>query len=144
MTATQKIAFYQAITPIDFRVRAITVLKDSLPAVYREMSGFELAIELLTKLILRASPLDIGNDVLMIDSATDAFRSALRIRLSHECRLTKRVRPFNKIVTAKSHREDGLQLADMIAGALRDNAIKNNLAYQQTFSKKIVDLWEIK
>lgn len=144
MTAKQKVAFYQALPPVFFRVRAAVLLKDELPAQYRDFNGFDLTIELLTRLTLRASPLDIGNDILVIDGATDALRSALRIRLSQECKPIKRIRPFKKIATASSRREDGLQLADMIAGAIRERAMKTDASYYHAFAKKVVDLWEIK
>jgi hypothetical protein len=81
MSAAQKRAFYQAVDPVAFRTRSAVLLKDELPVLYRQMNGFELTVELLTHLTLRASPLDIGNDVLVMDGATDALRSALRIRL---------------------------------------------------------------
>jgi hypothetical protein len=144
MSAVQKQAFYQALIPVAFRVRSAVLLKDELPALYREMNGFELTIELLTGLTLRASPLDIGGDILVMDGATDALRSALRVRLSQECRKTNRARPFGKIATASSRKEDGLQLADMVAGAIRDHALGRNFEYRQMFIKKIVDLWEVK
>jgi len=144
MSAVQKQAFYQAVIPVAFRVRSAVLLKDKLPALYREMNGFELTIELLTRLTLRASPLDIGGDILVIDSATDALRSTLRIRLSQECRKTNRARPFGKIATASSRREDGLQLADMVAGAIRDHALGRNFEHRQVFMKKVVDLWEVR
>jgi len=144
MSALQRQAFYQASASVEFRVRAAVVLKDELSAFYREMNGFEFTIELLARLTLRASPLDIGNDILVIDGATDALRSALRIRLSQECRQSNRIRPFSKIATANSRKEDGLQLADMVVGAIRDYALGHNSAYRQTFIKKIVDLWEVK
>lgn len=144
MSAFQKQAFYKVVSPVAFRVRSAVLLKDDLPALYRTMSGFELTIELLTRLTLRASPLDIGGDILVLDGATDALRSALRIRLSQECRKTNRARPFGKIATASSKKEDGLQLADMVAGAIRDHALGRNFEYRQVFLKKIVDLWEVK
>jgi hypothetical protein len=144
MSAVQKQTFYQAVIPVAFRVRSAVLLKDNLPAFYREMNGFELTIELLTGLTLRASPLDIGGDILVIDGATDALRSALRIRLSQECRKTNRPRPFGKIATASSKREDGLQLADMVVGAIRDHALGRSVEYRQTFMNKIVDLWEVR
>ncbi len=144
MSAVQKQAFYQAVNPVAFRVRSAVALKEELPACYREMNGFKFTIELLTHLTLRASPLDIGGDILVIDSATDALRSALRIRLSQECRKTNRARPFAKIATASSRTEDGLQLADMVAGAIRDHALGRAIEYRQTFMKKVVDLWEVK
>jgi hypothetical protein len=144
MSAAQKQAFYQAVIPVAFRVRSAVLLKDELSALYRQMSGFDLTVDLLTHLTLRASPLDIGNDILVMDGATDALRSALRVRLSQECRKINRVRPFGKIATASSRREDGLQLADMVAGAIRDHALGRNFEYRQMFARKIVDLWEVR
>ncbi len=144
MSPMQKEAFYQAVLPVQFRVRTAVILKNKSPRIYRELNGFDLTVELLTSLTLRASPLDICNDILIIDGATDALRSALRIRLSHECRMVKRERPFKRIAAASSRTEDGLQLADMVAGAIREKAWKNNHAYYRTLSGKIVDQWEVK
>jgi len=120
------------------------LLKDEVSTSYRQLHGIDLIIELLTGLTLRASPLDIGNDVLVIDGATDALRSALRVRLSLECRKINRIRPFGKIAAASSRREDGLQLADMVAGAIRDHALGRNFEYRQMLARKIVDLWEVR
>lgn len=99
-----------------FRVRAVVVTKHALDSTHRRLSRQEFTIEFLTRLTLRASDLDIGNDVLVIDGAALAFMRALRIRLCEECRAEKHVRPFRKIVSGDSKRGDGLQLADMIAG----------------------------
>ena len=74
---------------------------------------------------------------------TDALRSNLRIRLSQDCRKIRRVHPYKKIATAGSRVEDGLQLADMVAGAIRDKALGNNATYYRTFARKVVDLWEV-
>ena len=63
--------------------------------------------------------LDVANDVLIVDGATLHFLRALRVRLSEECHKTGRVRPFRKIISGDSSRDDGLQLADMITGAAR-------------------------
>jgi hypothetical protein len=143
MSPPQKQAFYQSILPVLFRVRAVIVLKDRAPHQYGELTGMDIVIELLVNLTLRSSPLDICNDILVIDGATDALRSKLRIRLSQECRKIRRVRPFSKITTASSRVEDGLQLPDMIVGAVRDKALGNNHAYYRTFARKVVDLWEV-
>lgn len=143
MSPPQKQAFYQSVLPVLFRVRAAVVLKDRPIHQYRELTGMDMIIELLVNLTLRSSPLDICNDILIIDGATDALRSQLRIRLSQECRKIKRVRPFNKIATASSRVEDGLQLADMVVGAVRDKVLGNNESYYSTFARKVVDLWEV-
>jgi hypothetical protein len=143
MSPDQKHAFYQSVLPVLFRVRTAIVLKDKVSHLYRELTGMDMIIELLVNLTLRASPLDICNDILVIEGATDALRSKLRIRLSQECRKIGRVRPFNKIATASSRMEDGLQLADMVVGAIRDKALGNNDTYYWTFARKVVDSWEV-
>ena len=143
MSPPQKHAFYQVALPVFFRVRTAIVLKDKAPYLYRELSGLNMIVELLVSLTLRASPLDICNDILIIDGATDTLRSTLRIRLSQECRKIRRERPFKKIAAASSRVEDGLQLADMVAGAIRDRALGHTDAYFRTFARKVVDLWEV-
>jgi len=81
MSSVQKDAFYRAVLPVYFRVRAAVMLKEAAPRIYRAMNGSDLTVELLTTLTLRASPLDISNDVLVIDGATDTLRSAGRLML---------------------------------------------------------------
>ncbi len=125
-TAAQKAEFFKAIRVVPFRIRAVVVDKANLDDSVTRMGGQDLTIYFVTQLVLRASALDIANDVLVIDGATPAFRGALRIRLSEECRKTGRVRPFKKIVGGDSKREDGLQLADMIAGAILHSVAKNS------------------
>jgi hypothetical protein len=71
------------------------------------------------------------------------FTRQLRIRLSEECRKAARARPFNKMVSRDSSREDGLQLADMMAGAVRHFVIGDEGEYYKTFTDKVVDLWQV-
>lgn len=96
---SQKRTFFQSIQSLPFCVRAVMINKSELERPLTKMSGQELTIEFITHLTLRASELDIANDVLIIDGATKAFCRALRVRLSKECRQQKRVRPFKKIIS---------------------------------------------
>jgi hypothetical protein len=140
--------FFRSVQPVLFRVRAVVIEKLGLHRYERppgkrltEMSGQDFVIEFIMRLTLRASELDIANDVLVIDRVPPAFRRVLRIRLSQECRKLNRVRPFKKIVSGDSRREDGLQLADMIVGAIRWHVVGAKSDYYETFANKIVDLW---
>jgi hypothetical protein len=144
MNAEQKERFFQAIQNVPFRVRAAVLFKADMPVRLKGFSGIKVTIDLLTRLTLRASPLDIGNDILVLDSASAPMRKALRIHLSRECKRLKRERPFKKIVSDVSSHDDGLQLADMIAGALRLYAWDKIPVYYQTFSSQVVDLWYVK
>lgn len=136
----QRDAFFTATETVPFRVRIVYIQKERLSALLSGMNGQELTLELLTRLILGTPALDIANDVLIVDGATKAFRQALRSRLSWECRRTARVRPFASILGANSRNEDGLQLADMIAGATRLFLTRNNAKHYRSFAHKVVDL----
>lgn len=138
-----KAAFFQAIKPVEFRVRAVVVDKSDLPRWLAGIHGKELAIELIARLAVRSSELDIGTDFLIIDQATPDLRRKLRIRLSTEYHKLNRVRAFKKIVGGNSAHEDGIQLADMIAGAVRHFIIKDEREYLLMFEDKIVDLWQM-
>ena len=142
-TPTQKRVLFDAFQALPFRVRCAALDKSKLPVDWARLSGQALTVELIVRLTLRASALDIANDMLIIDGGTPALRRAVRVRLSDECRKTGRVRPFGKIVGGRSLREDGLQVADMIAGAIRQHRMGAESSYYRTFADKIADWWAI-
>lgn len=142
MCFSKKEVFFRTVDTLAFRVRAVAVDKSGLEKGFGKLSGQDFTVEFISRLTLRASALDIGSDVLIIDGAPPALCRALRIRLSAECRRAGRVRPFKKIVSGRSRNEDGLQLADMIAGAIRLHVMGIQSGYYQTFARKVADFWE--
>jgi hypothetical protein len=56
---------------------------------------------------------------------------------------TKRSRPFKRIIKGNSDRDDGIQLADMIAGTVRHYFMGDKDNYYYAISDKIVDLWKV-
>jgi hypothetical protein len=140
----QKEYFFQVVQPVLFRARVAVLIKSSMPSDLRDLNSTELAMELLTRLTLRASPLDIANDILVLDSAPDSFLKSLRIHLTQAYKHKRRERPFKKIVSSDSRHDDGLQLADMIAGAVRQHIWEHDSAYYQMFSKKVTDLCRVR
>lgn len=143
MTSIQKAVFFESMRKFPFRVRAVVIDKSVPEKWFIGLSGRSFIVTTISRLVLRAPVSDIVGHVLIIDGATPALRRALRIRLSMECRELNRPRPFKKIIGADSAQEDGLQLADMIAGALRQHAMKIESRWYETLVNKIVDLWEI-
>lgn len=141
-TPSQKELFFRAIQPLTFRVRAAVVDKTQLASPLTTLRGMDFIVEWTTRLILRASELDIANDALVMDGAVPSLRRALRIRLSAECRPLARERPFAKIVSADSRRDDNLQLADMLVGAVRHQVARGASQDYATFAPKVVDLWK--
>jgi len=114
-----------------------------VPPELRNLTSTELEMELLTRLTLRASPLDIANDVLVLDSAPESFLKSLRIHFTHAYKQQQRERPFKKIVSSDSKRDDGLQLADMVAGAIRQSVWENDPIHYRLFARKVIDLWQV-
>jgi len=141
MSETQKGMFFSVLPPIPFRVRAAVFLKNQIPPTLKGLNGTDILIRLITELVLRASPLDIEDDVLVLDGAAEPVRKALRVYLSEACKRAKRERPFKKIVSGNSRREDGLQLADMVAGAVREHIWHKDSEYFNAFRNRVVDLW---
>ena len=141
--AVHKEAFFSAVQALPFRVRAMVIDKVSLDRRFATMNGQDIAIEFIVRLTLRASELDLSDDTLIIDGATPVFRRGLRIKLSAECNtMGRRSRSFKKIVSEDSRREDGLQVADMVVGAVRQYAMGVESRYYKTFATKVVDLWK--
>jgi len=107
-TAVQKECFFKDILGIQFRVRAVILDKARIGMMFNKLSPQELTIEL-----------DIANEILIIDGATTMFCRNLRVQFTEWCKREKRIRPFKNIIGADSRNEDGLQVADMVAGAIR-------------------------
>ncbi len=139
----QKDQFFRDVLTTPFRVRAAILEKERLSMQWMLLRPAELVAELIIGLTLRASQLDIANDVLIIDGATQGFCRQLRVRFTERCKQEKRVRPFKNIIGANSRSEDGLQIADMVAGAIRLHAMDISSEHFYCVSSRIVDLWKL-
>jgi len=82
MKPKQKDEFFQAIHQVSFRARVATLIKSNIPLEYHALGSADLAMQLLINLTLRASPLDISNDILVLDDAPDSFLQSLRIHFT--------------------------------------------------------------
>jgi hypothetical protein len=142
-TTAQKDRFFKAVLAVPFRVRAVAVSKANLLAPLLNMTPQKLTIELIVRLTLRASELDIANEILIVDGATPTFCRDLRVHFTELCKQETRVRPFKRIIGGNSKNEDGLQVADMIAGALRLHAMGISNEHFRIVSTRIVDLWNL-
>jgi hypothetical protein len=142
-TTTQKDLFFREVLHIPFRIRAVALNKVHVGIQWRNLQSPELVAELIIRLTFRASELDIANEVLIIDGATPAFCRHLRVRFTERCKQEKRIRPFKNIIGANARNEDSLQMADMMAGAIRLHAMNICSEHFYYISSRIVDLWEL-
>ena len=142
-TTLQKERFFKDVMGVEFRVRAVAVDKTRLTPEFKRFLPQVLTIELIIGLTMRASELDIANEILIIDGATPSFCRDLRVRFSERSKREERIRPFKNIIGGDSKREDGLQLADMIAGAVRRHVKDVSSEHFDEISPRIVDLWKL-
>lgn len=139
----QKDRFFKEVLAVDFRIRAVTLDKARLAPNFNTLSPQALTIELMIGLTMRASELDIANEVLIIDGATPSFCRNLRIQFSERSKREERIRPFKNIIGGDSNREDGLQLADMVAGAIRLHVMGISSVHFDIISPRVVELWNL-
>jgi hypothetical protein len=141
--SAQKDRFFQDVQAILFRVRAMALDKARIGLNLRTMSPRELMTELFIRLTLQASELDLANEILIIDGASQAYFRHLRVKITDVCQRQKRIRPFKKIICANSRHEDGLQVADMFAGAIRLHAMGISSEHFQHIAPRVADLWNL-
>lgn len=136
-----KEAFFYSIRNLHFQVRAVVLNKANVPPVLIGMSGTDLIVELLTKLAFRIPETVSEEAILIADSMTPQLKQQLRMRLSDGYQVAQRKRLFKKLISQTSGSSDGLQLADMVAGAIRHHITGRNSHYYAQIERKIVDLW---
>jgi hypothetical protein len=138
-----KEVFFTTIQSLPFQARAIVLNKAQAPHEFLGMNGPTLTIELIVRLALNIPESEMCDDVLIIDAATRQLKRNLRRRLSKACRRHERKRPFKKIVGQNSRNSDGLQLADMIAGAIRQDVTGEESRYRSLIEDKLVGFWQV-
>ena len=101
-TWSQKVAFFSAIEGLEFRGRAVAFDKPMLAGTFSTRSGLQLQVELIAALVLKASSLDIADDVLVLDGTPESLIRILRARLPLANRATARICPFRKMEKNKT------------------------------------------
>lgn len=105
------------------------------------MAGSKFYQLLIVKLVLHSKEGEIYEDVLVIDDRDKPFKRDLRVQLSKAAKSEKRNRFFKKIILQKyDEKEDGLQCADMVVGAITDEIYHRRGRYYEMIEDKIVVL----
>ncbi len=140
-TKPQRDVFFRALEILHFRAHATVLSKASAPASWQTLDGEERVVDLAVRLIMRNAQSDSGKRTLVVDGAKQRHVRALRTQLSLECRRRSVLSPYAHIVGGDSLAEDGLQVADMLVGAVRNYALTGDKSELRTFGGKIGDLW---
>jgi len=141
-----KIAFLNIIKPFDFRIRAIVVNKEKVYSqkLRKETKSF---YNYFLKCVLEQSNDTILDAKLRLDAIGEkkfkqALQTYLRLELNSQ---TKKV--MNNLKFGNSKNNVLIQLADMIAGALRryyENSKSDSKNYWNIIKTKKEDIWKFK
>lgn len=133
-----KTAFFTGLSRLDFTVWGLVVDKALLPAGIMALDRVGFYGWAMGELVA-ATPSDIiANSIMVIDDPirSGKFIGGLRVHISRVLRGLNRREGFRKITGHDAARDEALQCADMIAGALADHVSGgDSWSYQQVASK---------
>lgn len=139
-----KESFFRAVRPFPFRVRCLVVDKTRLisPNLRDKMTFYNF----LVKMVLQNDFGTIRNATLVIDESVQDkqkqahFASYLRKQLNPVDR--RQERRIKTVVFHKSHTDNLIQLADMVAGAIARAYISGDTSFLEMIQRRIQDTWQ--
>ena len=135
-------AFLAGLSDLDFVARAIVVDKTLLPDDFQHMRSVEFYAFFVAQLLNHLPAGELDRTILHLD-CFGAPKTALRCIRQQLARLwpKDRRRLLKRIAFKQSHRENGIQAADMIAGAIFRWQEKDDARFVTYIWDKIL-LWE--
>ena len=135
-----RIAFFQAIKPYPFQVRALVVDKTSLESP--TLRTKETFYNFLVKVALQYDLDAISEAALVIDESfkgkTSKANLATYLRRHLNSAGSPAMRKIDKVVYHRSHQDNLLQVADMVAGAIARAYESQDNQYRHLLRKKTV------
>lgn len=136
--------FFRAVRPFPFQVRCLVVDKTRLtsPNLRDKMTFYNF----LVKMVLQNDFGTIRNATLVIDESVQDkkkqahFASYLRGQLNPVDQ--KQERRIKEVRFHKSHTDNLIQLADMVAGSVARAYISGDTAFLEMIQRRIQDTWE--
>lgn len=115
-------AFFETLGGLPFSAEVLIVHKPSLPPSYARMKEAQLYGRFVADLLLKAERASVDQALLLVDAQRSAVALVRDIRVvisraMEEARLFYRLK---KVKPRPAKEEDGLQMADMIAGTVAD------------------------
>jgi len=132
-------AFFDALAVVPFMVRVMVVDKIELPDPWRRMRGQRIVGHFVAEAVVGAGRERVENGVLIFDGPRTETKTIRGIRVAISRLFEKRELDYRvKRVTARpAAEEDGLQVADMIAGAALDKATGSSHDYLAGLGEKL-------
>lgn len=132
-------AFMTALIHANIEAVVVTVNKRGLPKPPRLPRGDDLVVDLICSSTMQLSRAAVENAVMVIDGGKDAKALCTQVRKS----LSQRMRAegfdyrIGKVRPYRSHRSDGVMVADMLSGAGRHTALGRSPDYLAPLRDKI-------
>ena len=132
-------AFFDALADVPFMAKVTVVEKAELLEPWRRMRGQRMIEHFVAEAVVGAGRERVENGVLIFDGPRRETKTIRGIRVATSRLFEKRELNYRlKKVTARpAAEEDGLQVADMIAGAALDEATGNSHDYLARLGEKL-------
>ena len=135
--------FFNALAPTAFAGVVLRVDKSTLSHQWRKMRGTELVSRLVAETASQLSSELINEAVLLVDGSRKESRLRNQMRVAVSAKLRANSASLADLVMRPAREEDGLQVADMLAGASASNHIGDNALLGYLGDKvKLIDFKE--
>ncbi len=139
--ASRKIkpAFFKTLADTTFTAKVLVVDKPQLPHPFWKMPGQRVVNHFIAELVVGAPKEVVEGANLIFDEQRDATKiiRGLRVAISAQLRIRKFDYYLKKVTARPAKDEDGIQVADMIAGAAFEEVMGKRASHLQSLSGKI-------
>jgi len=139
----ERAAFFYALRGAGFKAWVLAVDKRRLPENFERRNQYDLLGEFIAVLADQLPAEAVENALVVIDAhtTTTELTRSIRVAISGALR-ARQIQPGIKKVRGRpAHREDGLQLADMVAGAIVESKVRGGADRLAGLEDKIRTVW---
>lgn len=124
-SATLRRAVFETLATLPFEAWALTVDKTALPAYWRALDSRSLYALLMAELIAQIPLVEREGAVLLLDQFDPRGKALLVLQRALKRRQIRR--GFRKMTNVRSHNEPLVQIADLVAGAILQQAVEGDI-----------------
>jgi hypothetical protein len=138
-----KRSFFTAVGQTDMQGVILRFHKAQLSPAWREKRGDVFIAESIARTVMELPEANLDKHTLIIDGNRDevTLHTAIRKAISHELLQGGKAR-LRKVSVRPAREEDGLQIADMLAGAAASERLSDNALLGRLGDKiKMIDFW---
>jgi len=130
-------AFFRMLAGVPFAAQALLVHKRQLAQSLARTRGRDVLGRFIAELMVRVPSDSMEGAILLVDGdkVAGALTRVIRVSISRETKAKRIKRGLKKVKGRPSHQEDGLQVADMLAGAIAGRE-KGEVDYLKNLSEK--------